>query len=92
MKNIKGAVCTMNSYVVSGIAMVDGKPVSFEDAAETRDARADKARYAAQLGTKASNVLLDYTLNKRKFIINSVDYTAIVNALAGAGISVTECE
>lgn len=91
MKNIKGTVCTMNTYHVEGVAMVDGKPVTFEDFVGERDARADKARYAASFGCKATNVLVNYTLEKRKFIINSSDYDTIVSALAYKDITVTEC-
>lgn len=91
MKNTKGIVCTVNEYVISGVAMVNGRPVTFEDATTVRNAREDKARIAKSLGCKPSAVILDYTLNKRRFTIASNDTDSIINLLKTNGYIVDEC-
>lgn len=91
MKNTKGIVCTVNEYVISGVAMVDGRPVTFEDATTVRNAREDKARIAKSLGCKPSAVILDYTLNKRRFIIDSNDADSVIALLMRNGFYVDEC-
>lgn len=91
MKNTKGIVCTVNEYVISGVAMVDSKPVTFEDATTVRNAREDKARIAKSLGCKPSAIILNYKLNKRRFTIASSDTDSVINLLKSNGYIVDEC-
>ena len=89
MKNTKGISCTCNQYVVSGLAMVNGEPRKFEYEVDHRDARAAKQSVAEQYGCSASQVLVNFQLKKRKFIVNC-SYDDFMNALGACNFSITE--
>lgn len=90
MKNVKGIVCTTNVYTLNGFAVVDGKACNVEDVVTVRNAREDKRRVARALGVKPSQCIVNYALNKRKFIINVNDVDGFINLLKQNGISVIE--
>lgn len=90
MKNVKGIVCTTNVYKLNGFAVVDGRACSVEDIVTVRNAREDKKRVALALGVKPSQCIVNYKLNKRKFIIDVNDIDGFINLLKNNGISVIE--
>lgn len=87
MKNNKGIQCKVNNYHVTGIAIVDGNPQSVTFESPFRDARLAKKLVADQLNIKASQVLVNFELEKRAFTINCT-YDELMNALGAANIPV----
>lgn len=87
MKNTKGIKCKVNSYQVTGIAIIDGTPQSVTFESPFRDARMAKKMIAENLGVKASQVLVNFELHKRTFTINCT-YDVLMNALGAADIPV----
>lgn len=88
MKNIKGISCKVNHYHVTAIAVKNGTPVSITFDATERNSREAKKFAARELGVKASQVLVNFTLEKQSFIIDT-DYDTLMNALNDSNIHVT---
>lgn len=88
MKNIKGISCKVNQYHVTAIAVRNGQPVSITFDATQRNGRDAKKFAASELGVKASQVLVNFELEKKSFIIDA-DYDTLMNALSASDIHVT---
>lgn len=89
MKHNKGIQCSVNSYIASGVALVDGEAHQFTLEVQERDARKVRAYVADQMGCTASNVLVNFKLEKHKFSIDCT-YDDLVNALNEMHIHYTE--
>ena len=87
MKNTKGIACKVNHYHITAIAVKDGAPVSITFDANERNARDAKKFAADELGVKASQVLVEFTLEKRSFTINC-SYDELMIALRDMNIEV----
>lgn len=85
MKNTKGIACKVNNYHVTAIAVVEGEPKQLVFDTPERNAREAKKFAANEFGVKASQVLVNFELQKREFVIDST-YDALTVALASAGI------
>lgn len=87
MKNNKGIQCKVNNYHVTALAVVDGTPSQITFDANERNARDARKFAAEQFGVKASQVLVNFELEKRSFTIGCT-YDELMNALGAANIPV----
>lgn len=87
MRITNGISCKVNQYHVDAIAIVDGEPKTYTFDTNVRDARAAKKSVADALGIPTSKVLVNFTLDKKNFVINT-DYETLVRILTDNGVSV----
>jgi hypothetical protein len=88
MRITNGISCKVNSYHVDAIAIVDGEPKNYTFDTTVRDARAAKKSVADALDLPASKVLVNFTLEKKNFVIET-DYENLVKVLTDNGITVS---
>lgn len=88
MRTNSGISCKVNQYHVDAIAIVDGEPKTYTFDTNVRDARAAKKSVADALGIPTSKVLVNFTLDKKNFVINT-DYETLVRILTDNGVSVS---
>ena len=88
MRTNSGISCKVNQYHVDAIAIVDGEPKTYTFDTNVRDARAAKKSVADALGIPTSKVLVNFTLEKKNFVIET-DYETLVRILTDNGVSVS---
>lgn len=90
MKSSKGISCTANAYTVVAIVNTSDGIKQLEFPVNRRDARAHKATVAGRFGVKSSQVLVNYTLNKRRFTIDTSDIDGFIEYCNNGGYEVCE--
>ncbi len=90
MKSSKGISCTANAYTVIAIVNTSDGIKQLEFPANRRDARVHKAAVAGRFGVKSSQVLVNYTLNKRRFTIDTSDIDGFIEYCNNGGYEVCE--
>jgi hypothetical protein len=88
MRTNSGISCKVNQYHVDAIAIVDGEPKTYTFDTNVRDARAAKKSVADALGIPTSKVLVNFTLEKKSFTIET-NYENLVKVLTDNGIGVS---
>lgn len=88
MRTHSGISCKVNQYHVYAIAIVDGEPKTYTFDTNVRDARAAKKSVADALGIPTSKVLVNFTLEKKSFTIET-NYENLVKVLTDNGITVS---
>ena len=88
MRITNGISCKVNNYKVMATAIVDGEVKSYTFDTDTRDARAAKKAVAESLGIPTSKALVNFTLEKKAFTIET-SYENLVKVLTDNGITVS---
>ena len=88
MRITNGISCKVNQYHVDAIAIVDGEPKTYTFGTNVRDARAAKKSVADALDIPTSKVLVNFTLEKKSFTIET-NYEDLVKVLTDNGITVS---
>ena len=88
MRITNGISCKVNQYHVDAIAIVDGEPKTYTFDTNVRDARAAKKSVADALNIPTSKVLINFTLEKKSFTIET-NYENLVKLLTDNGITVS---
>ena len=88
MRITNGISCKVNHYTVMATAIVDGDVKSYTFDTDTRDARAAKKSVAEALGIPTSKVVVNFTLEKKAFTIET-NYENLVKVLTDNGITVS---
>ena len=88
MRIQNGITVKVNSYEVTGVAVVDGSTKTVKFTTPTRDQKAVKKFIAEKLGIPAARIIVDFKLVKNTITINA-NIDTLTAALDEAGISYT---
>lgn len=88
MRITNGISCKVNRYHVDAIAIVNGEPKTYAFDTSVRDSRSAKKSVADALRIPTSKVLVNFTLEKKSFTIET-NYENLVKVLTDNGITVS---
>lgn len=88
MRIQNGITVKVNSYEVTGVAVVNGSTKTVQFTTPTRDQKAVKKFIAEKLGVPAARIIVDFKLVKNTITINA-NIDTLVAALDAAKIEYT---
>lgn len=88
MRIQNGVTVKVNSYEVTGVAVVDGSTKTLKFTTPIRDQKAVKKFIAEKLGVPAARIIVDFKLVKNVIRINA-DIDTLTAALDAASIEYT---
>lgn len=88
MRIQNGITVKVNSYEVTGVAVVDGSTKTVKFTTPMRDQKAVKKFIAEKLGVPAARVIVDFKLVKNTITINA-NIDTLTSALDAANIEYT---
>lgn len=88
MRIQNGITIKVNSYEVTGVAVVDGSTKTVKFTTPIRDQKAVKKFIAEKLGVPAARVIVDFKLVKNTITINA-NIDTLTSALDAANIEYT---
>lgn len=88
MRIQNGITVKVNSYEVTGVAVVDGSTKTVKFTTPTRDQKAVKKFIAEKLGIPAARIIVDFKLVKNTITINA-NIDTLTSALDAANIEYT---
>ena len=88
MRIQNGITVKVNSYEVTGVAVVDGSTKTVKFSTPMRDKKAVKKFIAEKLGVPAARIIVDFKLVKNTITINA-NIDTLTSALDAANIEYT---
>lgn len=88
MRIQNGITAKVNSYEVTGVAVVDGSTKTVKFTTPVRDQKAVKKFIAEKLNVPAARIIVDFKLVKNTIIINA-NIDTLTSALDAANIEYT---
>lgn len=85
MRTTNGITASASYYLVTAVAVKDGKAISTVLTCDHRDAKAAKQAASEKLDVPASRVAVEFELKRHSLVIDC-DYAELAEVLSSAGI------